>query len=462
MSEINANIVVEPITLDVTQTPITQTVTVAPIDLSIFTNQSLSSPAGTNGQLQFKVSDTTFGGLANSNVASGTLTFSNLANLKIEGGVNAYYLQTDGTGTLTWAAGGTPTGSGVPSGANTQIQLSDGSGTFDSGVGFTFDKVTNIFSAPGQAIIAGNVDSTAGIFNGDAGGLSNVIGANVIGTVATATSATTAGTVTVGPQPNITSTGTLTGLTIAGGNLVVTGAVINGDGGGISNINAANITGFSTSSISNGTSNVDIATVDGNIDFTVGSANVARMSTTGAAYPGVLAVNGNITAKNDIEVESGAVFVGDGGSISNVQASNVTGSFTSLTVAGTSSIQQTIEDVDLITAQTSPYNFPFNTAIRYTTTDASNNLTINFQGPSGTLDAMLSTGESIVGTYAMKTGATPYAVTAVNIDTVSQTIKWTSGASPTGVANSCTAYVFTIIKTASSTFEVLGSYTSYS
>ena len=450
MAEINANIVVEPITLDVTQSSINQTVTVEPIDLSIFTNQSLSSPAGTNGQLQFKVSDTTFGGLANSNVASGTLTFSNLANLKIEGGVNAYYLQTDGTGTLSWAAGGTPTGSGVPSGANTQIQLSDGSGTFDSGVGFTFDKATNIFSAPGKATIAGNVDSTAGIFNGDGGGLSNVIGANVVGTVATATSATTAGTVTVGPQPNITSTGTLTGLTIAGGNLVVTGAVINGDGGGISNINAANIVGFSSSQIANGTSNVDIATVDSNIDFAVNGVAIATIGATG------------LETDYNIKVNAGAGFVGEAGNISNVQASNVTGAFSSLTVAGTSSIQQTIEDVDLITAQSSPYNFPFNTAIRYTTTDASNNLTINFQGPSGTLDAMLSTGESIVGTYAMKTGATPYAVTAVTIDTVSQTIKWTSGASPTGVANSCTAYVFTIIKTASSTFEVLGSYTSYS
>ena len=54
MSEINATIVVEPITLDVTQTPITQTVTVAPIDLSVFTSAPASNPPGTpNASLQY-------------------------------------------------------------------------------------------------------------------------------------------------------------------------------------------------------------------------------------------------------------------------------------------------------------------------------------------------------------------------------------------------------------------------
>ena len=86
--------------------------------------------------------------------------------------------------------------------------------------------------------------------------------------------------------------------------------IITGDGGNLSNINGANVVGLSTSSISNGTSNVNIATVDGNIDMSVGGANVAVFSTTGAVYPGVLSVNGNITAKNDITAEAGANFVG--------------------------------------------------------------------------------------------------------------------------------------------------------
>ena len=66
-----------------------------------------------------------------------------------------------------------------------------------------------------------------------------VAGANVSGTVALAT---TSGTVSTAAQPNITSTGTLTSLTVTGA-LGVTTGIITGDGGGISNIVAANISG---------------------------------------------------------------------------------------------------------------------------------------------------------------------------------------------------------------------------
>ena len=330
MSEINANIIVEPIDLTVTQSSITQTVAVEPINLNVFTNVSESAPGGTTGQLQYKTGPTTFGGVANTSVASGNLTFTNLANLKIDGGVNGYVLETDGTGVLNWTAQTGGGGTGSPGGSNTQVQYND-AGVFGGFAGFTFDETTSILTSPG------NINSTSGIFNGDGGGLSNVVGANVVGTVATATAATTAGTVTSATQPNITSTGTLSSLTVTN-DITSTSGIFNGDGGGLSNIAAANVTGLSLSQIANGTSNVDIATVDGNVDFTVGSANVARMSTTGAAYPGVLAVNGNITAKNDITAEPGAQFVGDGGGLSNIVGANVTGLNTSSIANGTSNV----------------------------------------------------------------------------------------------------------------------------
>jgi hypothetical protein len=237
MAEINATFVVDAIDLTVVQEDPGITITPDPINLNIFTTTGVSRPEGNVGELQYYATGNVFGGIANSNVdAGGNLVFTNLSNLKIAGGTSAYYLQTDGTGNLTWAAGGTPTGNGVPSGANTLIQLSDGSGGFDSGAGFTFDKASNILSVPG------NVVST-GIFTGDAGGLSNIVGANVTGTVANATnanianiansvaganvsgavanatyadSAGTAGTVTTNAQPNITSVGALTSLSIDG------------------------------------------------------------------------------------------------------------------------------------------------------------------------------------------------------------------------------------------------------
>ena len=54
--------------------------------------------------------------------------------------------------------------------------------------------------------------ATANFFIGSGNNLSNVQGANVTGSVSIAT---TSGTVTTAAQPNITSTGSLTGLTIS-------------------------------------------------------------------------------------------------------------------------------------------------------------------------------------------------------------------------------------------------------
>ena len=71
----------------------------------------------------------------------------------------------------------------------------------------------------------GNIGATNGVFtnvSGNGANLSSIAGANVTGTVANATyavsagSATTAGTVTTAAQPNITSVGTLSGLTSTG------------------------------------------------------------------------------------------------------------------------------------------------------------------------------------------------------------------------------------------------------
>jgi hypothetical protein len=79
-------------------------------------------------------------------------------------------------------------------------------------------------SATGNANV-GNIGATNGVFtnvSGNGSALTAITGANVTGTVANATfatsagSATTAGTVTTAAQPNITSVGTLTGLTVNG------------------------------------------------------------------------------------------------------------------------------------------------------------------------------------------------------------------------------------------------------
>jgi hypothetical protein len=110
---------------------------------------------------------TTVGLTANGNVSftGANVSVGNSSNLKITGGINGYFLQTDGTGNLTWAAGGNVTGNGTPGGANTQIQYNN-AGNFGGTTGFTFNSSSNLFSAPGNANFIGNVTASYFIGNG--------------------------------------------------------------------------------------------------------------------------------------------------------------------------------------------------------------------------------------------------------------------------------------------------------
>ena len=158
----------------------------------------------------------------------------------------------------------------------------------------------------GTAIsVTGNV--AAAQFNGSGAGLTAVPGANVTGTVANATfatsaaSATTAATVTGAEQANITSVGTLSALSVTGnvtGGNVRTAGLISATGNVTGNYilgNGALLTGISgggggnASSITNGTSNVNIATANGNITMAVGGTQLLEITSAGAS------VTGNIT-----------------------------------------------------------------------------------------------------------------------------------------------------------------------
>lgn len=86
---------------------------------------------------------------------------------------------------------------------------------------------TGALEVAGGVGVGGNVYAAA--FYGAGTGLTTIPGANVTGTVpsaTSATSATTAGTVTTAAQPNITSTGTLTGLSVASGSLTATTPIL--------------------------------------------------------------------------------------------------------------------------------------------------------------------------------------------------------------------------------------------
>ncbi len=391
MAAINANIVVDQTNVILNPTTNSIGVTVDPINLGVFTGGvSNVTPGGTSGQLQYNLANTTFGGVANTSVASnGTVTFQNLANLKVDGGTNGYFLQTDGTGVLTWNAGTTTPGSANPGGANTQIQYND-AGSFGGTAGFTFDEVTGNVAMPASLTVAANV--TAGTFFGD----------------------------------------------------------------------GANLTGLDSTKIVNGTSNVDIATTNGSVSMAVnGTANIVVVSTSGVTLgSGIFTGDGggisNIAAANLVGSVPLAV------NVTGAAQSNITtiGTLTSLNVAGTTSIRETQEKITS-GSQISNYDL-LDQTVYYQTTNAASDITLNFRGnATTTANSVITNSNSMTATYLVTTGSTAYSITDVNIDGTAQTLRWAGNTVPATYQNTIMSYTFNLLKTADDTYTVLGSATRY-
>jgi hypothetical protein len=112
------------------------------------------------------------------------------------------------------------------------------------------------------------------------------------------------------------------------------------------------------------------------------------------------------------------------------------------------------------TAATGTVNVDLSTAaVHYYTAYAAANWTFNFRGDgSTTLNSLLSVNQSATVAFLVTNGSTAYRPTAFTIDGVSVTPKWQGGTAPSaGNASSIDSYTFTIIKTASATYTVIGS-----
>jgi len=115
------------------------------------------------------------------------------------------------------------------------------------------------------------------------------------------------------------------------------------------------------------------------------------------------------------------------------------------------------------TAATGTVNVDLSTAaVHYYTANSAANWTFNFRGNgSTTLNSLLSVGQSATVAFLVTNGSTPYYPTAFQVDGVALSsgtaVKWQGGVAPTsGNASSIDSYTFTIIKTGSATYTVLG------
>ena len=100
---------------------------------------------------------------AQPNITSvGTLS---LSTLKISGGVNGYFLQTDGTGNLNWSAG-PGASNGSPGGSNSQIQYNS-NGSFGGNSSLTFNVGTSTLNTV-------NIHATGNVTANNLGNMSSL------------------------------------------------------------------------------------------------------------------------------------------------------------------------------------------------------------------------------------------------------------------------------------------------
>jgi hypothetical protein len=263
----------------------------------------------------------------------------------------------------------------------------------------------NIDAASGN-LFTGNANlgnlAVANFFSGNGSSLSSIAGANVTGQVG---NALVSGTVYTNAQPNITSLGTLSGLTVNGvtslggnGNVIITGGTngqflqTNGSG------NLSWVT-VGTSGISNGTSSVSVPVADGNVIANVNGNSTLVLTSTGANITGYANISGNANVGNlgtgGLIAATGNVSGGNvttaGKVVASALESNVATGTAPIVVASTTKVTNLNADLldgyDTATAATA------NTVV---VRDANGNITGN--NISGTLSTSSQTNITSVGT----------------------------------------------------------------
>lgn len=203
--------------------------------------------------------------------------------------------------------------------------------------------------------------AVANFFSGSGNLLSNIQGANVSGIVTNANYAAYAGNVTGASQPNITSVGTLSSLSVTGnitsGNATLGNAATANYFIGNGSLLTGVVSAATASNVSNGTSNVNIPTASGNVSVSVfGTANVAVFTSTGVNVSGYLTTTGNLTAANASlgNLVTSNYFSGNGSLLTSINGSNITGQVANALVAGTvyTAAQPNITSVGTLTSLT--------------------------------------------------------------------------------------------------------------
>jgi hypothetical protein len=351
--------------------------------------------------------------------------------------------------------------------------------------------LTGTLSATGALTTYGTASFTAGISNGAGGAgtilnVSNVasgtlyVGQKItsgatsntyISALGTGTGGT--GTYTVSPSQLVGSGTSMVGgvgaqtVTPVSGdssNNIATTAYVQGIAGTLGtmatqNANAVAITGGTVGNLTAfnaaGTTTIGETSTVANTtaSFTAGISN-------GGGSAGTIC---NVTSISSGTIVIGSILSGSGVTANTTVVSYGTGtggtgtynvSASQLVSAGTS--------ISAVAGTTVTYDVKTQSVLYYTA-NAAANWTLNVRGDgSTTLNSLMAVGETRTITFLATQGSTAYYQSAMTIDGTSVTPKWQGGTAPTaGNTSGIDVYVFSIVKTAASTYTVLASQTQF-
>ena len=290
---------------------------------------------------------------------------------------------------------------------------------------------------------------------------------------------------------NTVTTNSLTTNSLSGNAIMVSGSVAGvsfvGNGAGLSYLNLANV--YGTLAVGSGGTGVTTSTGTGNIVFSVsptfqgtvtltGNLNASNISgnadgvssipagnlagtIANARLPSVISV-ANVTANgsglSSISLANvyGTLAVGSGGSgVTTSTGSgnlvlNVSPTFQgTVTLAGTSTLQQMTEVLTAKTGATGVVTHDFTTGTLFHHSSIAANFTCNLTNVPTT------DSRSVVTALILNQGATPYMCNAFQIDGAAQTLKWQGGSAPSGTASKIDVLTFSLIRTGAAWY-VLG------
>ena len=364
------------------------------------------------------------------NTASKEITYGN--TISVAGNVTGNYFIGDGS-QLTNLPAGNYSNSNVATflgafGSNAISTSGNITGNYFIGNGLLLTSITganvtgNVANAnsAGVAYTAYSVDGanvSGNVANANSAGIAytaySVDGANVSGTVANATSAITAGTVTDNAQPNITSVGTLTSLSVTGnttsgnlltagivsatGNITTAGYFVGTFAGNIS----GNLTvpGANTQVIYNNNGNADASA-----GFTFNAATNA-MSVSGNTNSGNILTTGIVSATGNV---SANYVIGNGSLLTSLTGANVTGTVANATYATSAGTATSATTAETVTTNAQPNITSTGTLTSLTASgliSTTGNVSANYVIGNGSLLTSL-TGENVTGTVANATFAT--------------------------------------------------------